>query len=83
MMYGIYSHVHWSSNYICQTILTYRNVYGKVSVSVSLLLAPKAHKLKMQQDRPINGRLHIEATTILNVNEYPPKKAPRPWEIRW
>ena len=75
MMYGIYSHVHWSSNYICQTILTYRNVYGKVSVSVSLLLAPKAHKLKMQQDRPINGRLHIEATTILNVNTH--QKSPQ------
>ena len=59
-------------------------MYGEVSVSVSPPVAPKAHKLKMQQDRPINGRLHIiEATTVLNVNEYPPKKAPRPWEIRW
>ena len=59
---------------------------GEVSVLVSPLVAPnKAHKLKMQQDRPINRRLHIiEATTILNVNEYThQKKAPRPWEIRW
>ena len=56
---------------------------GEVSVLVSPLVAPnKAHKLKMQQDHPINGRLRTEATTILNVNTHQ-KKPPRPWEIRW